>query len=98
MLNGTALTTRNQLNDGLLVFFDGRQPSFLIGKCGSIYLWHGVMSAHKTLLMCRWHWADTEVKGEVHTWRGKTNTPTKCLTSTFLIILSLLFFEVELFR
>jgi hypothetical protein len=56
------------------------------------------MSAHKTLLMFRVHWADTEVKGEVHTWRGKTNTPTKYLTSTFLIILSLLFFEVELFR
>jgi hypothetical protein len=56
------------------------------------------MSAHKALLMCRRHWADAEVKGEIHTWRGKTNTPTKCLTSTFLIILSLLFFEVELFR
>jgi hypothetical protein len=53
------------------------------------------MSAHKALLLCRRHWVGAEVKGEVQTWRGKTNTPTKYLTSTFLIILSLLFFEVE---
>jgi hypothetical protein len=53
------------------------------------------MSAHKALLLHRRHWVGAEVKGKVQTWRGKTNTPTKYLTSTFLIILSLLFFEVE---
>ncbi|WP_460089415.1 hypothetical protein [Pseudomonas sp. S2_E02] len=56
------------------------------------------MSAHQALLLYRRHWAAAEVKGEVQTWRRKTNTPTKCLTSIFLIILSLLFFEVELFQ
>jgi hypothetical protein len=53
------------------------------------------MPAHKALLLCRRHWSAAEVNGEVHTWRGKTNTPAKCLTSTFLIILSWWFFEVE---
>ncbi|WP_242208748.1 MULTISPECIES: hypothetical protein [unclassified Pseudomonas] len=53
------------------------------------------MPALKALLLCRKHRGAAEVNGEVHTWRGKTNTPTKYLTSTFLIILSWLFFEVE---
>jgi hypothetical protein len=53
------------------------------------------MPAPNALLLCRRHWAAAEANGEVHTWRRKTNTPAKCLTSTFLIILSWLFFEVE---
>jgi hypothetical protein len=53
------------------------------------------MSAHKALPACCWRWAGAEAKNKVQTWRGKANTPTKYLTSAFLIILSLLFFEVE---
>jgi hypothetical protein len=56
------------------------------------------MSARKAPPACRWRWAGAIAKNNVQTWRGKTNTPAKYLTSTFLIILSLLFFRVELFR